>query len=133
MRNMNITIVVVDSTNGETYPFFLGWKISADRVQQYILGRRGPKTETLVQEETIPLKKALTNTQKAFICRIGGSLRIIRPSLSCPCLLQAFMKVWICLTVLWIYWSYCSGSRKRYHVFCRKEDHFSHSFPCGTF
>ena len=36
----NITIVVVDSTNGETYPSFWDGRFLADRVQQYILGRR---------------------------------------------------------------------------------------------
>ena len=51
----NITIVVVDSTNGETYPSFWDGRFLADRVQQYILGRRGPKTETLVQEENLSL------------------------------------------------------------------------------
>ena len=48
----NITIVVVDSTNGETYPSFWDGRFLADRVQQYILGRRGPKTETLVMIHT---------------------------------------------------------------------------------
>ena len=88
----NITVVIVDSTNDETYPSFWDGRLLADRVQQYILGKRGPKTETLVHEEITPLKKVLTNMPKASICRTGASLKIIRLSLSCPCLLQVSMK-----------------------------------------
>ena len=75
----NITIVVVDSTNGETYRLLSGmedfWQIACSSISW---GRRGPKTETLVQEENYTIEKALTNTQKAFICRVGGPLRIIK-------------------------------------------------------
>ena len=68
----NITIVVVDSTNGETYPSFWDGRFLADRVQQYILGRRGPKTETLVQEENYTIEKSFDKHAKSFYLQNWG-------------------------------------------------------------
>ena len=67
----NITIVVVDSTNGETYPSFWDGRFLADRVQQYILGRRGPKTETLVQEENYTIEKSFDKHAKSLSAELG--------------------------------------------------------------
>ena len=73
----NITVVIVDSTNDES-------SISLESVDQ--------RQKHWCMKKITPLKKVLTNMPKASICRTGASLKIIRLSLSCPCLLQVSMK-----------------------------------------
>ena len=81
----NITVVIVDSTNDETYPsFWDGRLLALESVEQ--------RQKHGCMKKITPLKKVLTNMPKASICRTGASLKIIRLSLSCPCLLQVSMK-----------------------------------------
>ena len=68
----NITVVIVDSTNDETYPSFWDGRLLADRVQQYILGKRGPKTETLVHEENYTIEKSFDKHAKSFYLQNWG-------------------------------------------------------------
>ena len=44
----------------------------ADRVQQYILGKRGPKTETLVHEENYTIEKSFDKHAKSFYLQNWG-------------------------------------------------------------
>lgn len=68
----NTTIVIVDSVNDEAIPPLRDGKFLAELVHQYILGRKNPQTETLVERENYQIEKSFDRRSQSYYLQNWG-------------------------------------------------------------
>lgn len=70
----NTTIVLVDSMNNATFPSLRDGRFFAELVQQYILGRQDPDTETIVAKDNYQIQKRYDRHSKGYYIQNWGFL-----------------------------------------------------------
>ena len=68
----NTTIVIVDSMDNTMVPSMRDARFLAELVQQYILGRQEPGTETLIKEDNYKIQKRFDMRSKSYYLQNWG-------------------------------------------------------------
>ena len=70
----NTTIVLVDSMNNATFPSLRDGRFFAELVQQYILGKQEPNTETIVAKDNYQIQKRYDRHSQGYYIQNWGFL-----------------------------------------------------------